>query len=64
MTVKDGAGVLTTFHGRVYGNKKVHRESDLPSDLTNASAATRPVFDPAPQASKLPTRAKRYGHQK
>ena len=50
---------VTTFHGRVYGNKVLRRTSDLPDDLTNASAATRRVFEPAAQLSKRPAKDKR-----
>lgn len=48
-----------TFHGRVYGKKQVRKESDLPADLKNASAATRRVFEPAAPAAKQPTKDKR-----
>ena len=51
---------LTTFHGRVYGNKVVRKESDLPADLTNASAATRRVFEPPTQFSSKPSKDKRW----
>ncbi len=50
---------VTTFHGRVYGNKVLRKTSDLPDDLTNASAATRRVFEPAAQQSKRPAKDKR-----
>ncbi|KAL0039275.1 hypothetical protein WJX79_001133 [Trebouxia sp. C0005] len=49
---------VTTFHGRVYGNKVLRKTSDLPDDLTNASAATRRVFEPAAQQSKQPAKDK------
>ena len=51
---------VTTFHGRVYGNKVLRKTSDLPDDLTNASAATRRVFEPVAQQSKRPAKDKRY----
>ncbi|DBB01949.1 TPA: hypothetical protein ACH3X1_000538 [Trebouxia sp. C0004] len=49
---------VTTFHGRVYGNKVLRKTSDLPDDLTNASAATRRVFEPVAQQSKQPAKDK------
>ena len=59
MTHSNRENVLSTFHGRIYGKKKVRKESDLPTDLTNASAATRRVFDPDVQAPKQATKDKR-----
>ena len=50
---------VATFHGRVYGNKLVRKESDLPEDFTNASAATRRVFEPSAQPSKQPVKDKK-----
>ncbi len=50
---------VTTFHGRIYGNKVLRKTSDLPDDLTNASAAIRRVFEPAAQQSKQPAKDKR-----
>ena len=47
-----------TFHGRVYGKKQVRKTSDLPADLTNASAAGRCVFEPIVPAAKQPTKDK------
>ena len=44
---------VATFHGSVYGKKATRKESDLPADLTNASAATRRVFEPTVSAAKL-----------
>ena len=61
MALGNTENVLSTFHCRVYGNKKVRKESDLPEDLTNASAATRRVFDPAVKAPKQATKDKRSG---
>ena len=49
---------LATFHGSVYGKKLTRKESDLPADLTNASAATRRVYEPTVSVSK-PTTNKR-----
>lgn len=51
--------VITTFHGAVYGKKVTRKESDLPADLTNASAATRRVYEPTVSAAKQTTEHKR-----
>lgn len=50
---------LTTFHGSVYGKKQNRKESDLPADLTNASAATRRVFAPMVGSERLTAKHKR-----
>ena len=55
---------VTTFHGRVYGNKLVRKESDLPADFTNASAATRRIFEPSTEVSKSPSKNKRCSSHK
>ena len=55
----DMNAVVPTFHGRVYGKKLVRKESDLPADFTNASAATRRVFEPAALDAKQPAKDKR-----
>ena len=44
---------VATFHGSVYGKKVTRKESDLPADLINASAATRRVYEPTVSAAKL-----------
>lgn len=44
---------VATFHGSVYGKKATRKEADLPADLTNASAATRRVYEPTVSAAKL-----------
>ena len=45
-------GHVATFHGSIYGKKLTRKESDLPADLTNASAATRRVYEPTASAVK------------
>lgn len=46
------ASHVATFHGSVYGKKLTRKESDLPADLTNASAAARRVYEPTVSAAK------------
>ena len=50
---------VSTFHGAVYGKKHIRKESDLPADLTNASAATRRVFAPTVGPERLNAKHKR-----
>lgn len=50
---------VTTFHGSIYGKKLFRKESDLPADFTNASAATRRVFAPTVGSERLTAKHKR-----